>query len=313
MRWMKKGVVFTAEGNSKGDWMLSHAQIPVPDMLDDGVLRIYFGTRDRLNRTSTTYVEVEADNPSKVIYVHDRPVLSPGRLGAFDDSGAMPSCIVTSGRRKYLYYIGWNVRTTVRYHNSIGLAVSDDGGRTFTRLYEGPIMDRTFLEPYFVVTPYVIVENGVWKMWYCGCSGWYVENGITEPRYQIKYAESLDGIRWTRDNRICIPYGHDKEANARACVIKDGQMYRMWYCYRSISSYRTEKDSSYRLGYAESTDGVNWMRRDEDVGIDRSEDGWDSQMLAYPYVYQHKGRKYMLYNGNGFGRSGFGYAILDES
>jgi len=311
MKWIKKGLIFNVEDN-RHDWSRTHAQIPVVDVIDDSRLRIYYGTRDQYNRTSTSYIEVESDNPSNVLYVHDRPVLSPGKLGAFDDSGAMPSCIVNHEGTKYHYNIGWNVGTTVRYRNSIGLATSIAGDSTVIRLFDGPVMDRTNMEPHFVVTPFVIIEGGVWKMWYCGCTGWYVENGITEPRYQIKYAESLDGISWTRDNIVCIPYKHDKEANARPSVIREDGMYKMWYCYRSIANYRTDKDKSYKIGYAESSDGISWIRKDEEVEIEKSEDGWDSEMMAYPYVYEHKGRKYMLYNGNGFGKTGFGYSVLDK-
>ncbi len=310
MKWEKRGVVFApAEGHS---WITKYAQIPVADVLDDGIVRIYFGTRDEQNRTSTGFVEVEAANPSRILRVSDRPALSPGRIGTFDDSGAMPSCVVTVGGRKYLYYIGWNRGVTVRYHNAIGVAVSDDGGTTFERLFEGPVMDRTHLEPFFVVTPFVTVEGGLWRMWYCGCTGWQIEGGITEPRYQIRYAESADGIVWRRANTVCIDYRADDEANTRPCVVRDGGNYRMWYSYRSIRGYRTDPRQAYQLGYAESTDGVRWERFDGRAGLCRSDEGWDSEMVAYPFIYTYDCRWYMLYNGNGFGQSGIGYAVLEQ-
>lgn len=310
MKWIKKGLIFKADNNY--DWMQTHAQVPIAHRIGEDRLRVYFGTRDKYKRTVTTFIEVEADNPSNVLYVHDKPVLSLGKLGTFDDSGAMPSCIVNYNNKKYLYYIGWNVGVTVPYRNAIGLAFSEDNGLTFDRLYEGSIADRTHLEPYFTLTPYVIMDNGIWKMWYASSTGWIVVNGKPEPLYQIKYAESRDGVQWIRDNITCIEYKFDGEANARPCVIKEEGIYRMWYCYRGSLDYRTSREQSYRIGYAESTDGLNWIRKDEDVGIDRSETGWDSAMIEYPYVYEHKGRKYMLYNGNGFGESGFGYAVLEE-
>lgn len=311
MKWIKKGLIFNVGAENRAEWSLSHAQIPTVDFVNEVKLRIYYGTRDQYNRTSTSYIEVEADNPSNILYVHDRPVLSPGKLGAFDDSGAMPSCIVNHEGKSYHYYIGWNVGTTVRYRNSIGLAVGavDD---SVHRLFDGPVMDRTNIEPHFVVTPFVMIENKIWKMWYCGCTGWYVVNGVTEPRYQIKYAESLDGVSWRRENVVCIPYKNDLEANARPSVIKEDGIYKMWYCYRSISGYRTDKDKSYKIGYAESNNGINWIRKDEVMEFNGEAD-WDAQMMAYPYVYLHKGKKYMLYNGNGFGKTGFGYSVLDES
>lgn len=311
MKWIKKGLVFKPDNNF--EWMVHHACVPIADKVNDEVLRIYFGPRDKYNRTVTTFIEVEADDPSNVLYVHDKPVLSLGKLGCFDDSGAMPSCIVNYKNKKYLYYIGWNIGVTVSYRNSIGLAVSDDGGLTFNRAYEGPVVDRTHLEPYFTASPYVIIDNGIWRMWYASCTGWIIHNNRTEPLYQIKYAQSQDGIHWIRENVTCVDYKFDKEANARPCVIKEDGIYKMWYCYRGSLDYRTNKEQSYRIGFAESNDGIAWTRKDEEAGIDRSEDGWDSEMMEYPYVYEHKGRKYMLYNGNGFGKSGFGYAILEEA
>lgn len=310
MKWIKKGLIFKTKNNY--EWMSHHACVPIADKLNDKVLRIYFGPRDNNERTSTTFIEVEIDNPSNVLYVHDKPVLSPGRIGTFDDSGAMPSCIVNHGGKKYLYYIGWNRSVTVSYRNSIGLAVSEDEGLTFNRLFEGPALDRTQTEPYFTASPYVMIDDGRWKIWYASCTSWIIVKNKPEPLYQIKYAESLDGVQWNRNNDVCIHYKHDKEANARPSVIKENGIYKMWYCYRGSVDYRTNIEQSYRIGYAESKDGINWTRKDDEVGIDRSENGWDSEMMAYPYVYEHKGKKYMLYNGNGFGKTGFGYAVLDK-
>ena len=122
----------------------------------------------------------------------------------------------------------------------------------------------------------------------------------------------MDGINWVRNNITCLEYRFEGEANARPCVIKENGCYRMWYCFRGSVHYRTNREQSYRIGYAESSDGIKWLRKDNEVGIERSDSGWDSVMMAYPYVYEHKGRKYMVYNGNGFGETGFGYAVLEE-
>jgi hypothetical protein len=312
MRWEKRGLIFTVNGIS--EWMNHHACVPVADRVDDEVLRIYFGPRDTQGRSFTTFIEVEADNPANVLRVHDRPVIGLGKLGTFDDSGVMPSSIVNHNGRKYLFYIGWNRGVTVPYRNSVGLAVSDDGGLTFQRVCEGPVVDRTQAEPYFCASPYAMydAEAKTWKLWYASSTGWTLVHGHPEPIYQVKYAESGDGVHWVRNNIVCLPYGFEGEANARPCVIKENGRYRMWYCFRGSVDYRTSKQQSYRLGYAESPDGINWTRDDANIGIERSAAGWDSLMMEYPYVYEHKGRKYMLYNGNGFGETGFGYAVLHE-
>jgi hypothetical protein len=312
MRWEKKGVIFNAEGQY--EWMAHHACVPVADKIDENRLRIYFSPRDTKGKSHATYIEVEADNPANVLYVHDRPLLSPGKLGAFDDSGVMPSSIVTRGDRKYLFYIGWNQGVTVAYRNSVGIAVSEDGGRTFERMFDGPVVDRTRIEPYFCASPFAMFDedDGKWKLWYASATGFLVVHGKPEPVYQVKYAESDDGVNWVRENKVCLPYTFDGEANARPTVFKENGLYRMWFCFRGSVDYRTDKSASYRLGYAESPDGVNWTRMDERIGIDRSETGWDSEMMEYPFVYEHRGVKHMLYNGNGFGETGIGYAVLAE-
>jgi hypothetical protein len=306
--WLKRGLVFRATG--RWPWSQSHSQLPTVDRVDSDTLRIYFGTRDSENRTVVSYVEASADDPSRVTYIHDKPVLGLGKLGAFDDSGAMPSWVIDCNGLKYLYYIGWNRGHTVPYRNSIGVAVSCNGRVSFTRLFEGPVMDRTRTEPHFCAAPCVLVENGVWRMWYLSCVKWELRNGRPEPHYHIKYAESADGIDWRREGTVAIDFKTPQEGGiVRASVLREGGVYKMWYSYRGWKNYRTDWDQSYRIGYAESGDGIGWKRLDHLAGIDVSESGWDSEMIAYPYVYRHGGQLYMLYNGNEFGRSGFGYAI----
>jgi hypothetical protein len=310
MKWRKLGLIFNTANNH--DWMTSHACLPLPAKVSETVLRIYFATRSKQNKSAITFIEVEADDPARILYVHDKPVLSPGKLGAFDDDGVGPYSIVTEGSTKYLYYGGVNACVTVPYRNAIGLAVSKDNGLTFERVCEGPVVDRNQQEPYFTAAADVMHSGDHWQMWYGSATGWHVIQGKSEPRYQIKYAHSSDGINWSRDNITCIDYILEGEANVRPCVILEDGLYKMWYCYRGSLNYRTDKAQSYRLGYAESSDGIKWTRKDEDVGIARSDEGWDSVMLCYPYLYQHRGRKYLFYNGNGFGESGFGYAILED-
>jgi hypothetical protein len=311
MKWIKKGLVFKPDNNY--DWMVSHASIPVADPINDEVLRIYFGTRDKHRRSFTTYLEVLADDPRNVRYVHSEPILPLGKLGTFDDNGIMPSWIVNHGSKKYLYYIGWNPQVTVAYRLSIGLAISEDGGKTFSKCSEGPICDRAIDEPYFNTAPCVVVDGLSWKMWYVSCTGWETINKRPEPRYHIKYALSDDGIHWQRTNQVCIDYDSFTGAIGRPCVFMMNGMHRMLYSYRSIQNYRTDSRHSYRLGYAESSDGIHWRRLDNEVGIDRSATGWDSEMLEYSHVFMSKRGTYLFYNGNGFGQSGFGYAMLDKA
>lgn len=311
MQWIKKGVIFAPD--RKFDWMASHATLPVVDEVRSGVLRVYFGTRDTKGRSQTSYIEVDAARPENVLYVHDQPILSLGRTGTFDDSGIMPSWLVNHQSKKYLYYIGWNVRVSVPYHLSIGLAISEDDGQSFTKISEGPLLDRSIDEPFFNTAPCVLREEDKWRMWYISVTGWENAAERPEPRYRVRYAESTDGIHWQRTNHVCIDYTGETDAIGRPCVYKQHGRYKMFYSYRDVWNYRTDRAQSYRLGYADSDDGIAWTRRDAEVGIDRSATGWDSEMMEYCFVYQHPEQTYLFYNGNGFGKTGIGYAVLPET
>ncbi|MGB6151957.1 MAG: hypothetical protein WBG48_08195 [Pricia sp.] len=309
MNWIKKGVIFKTDHNY--DWMVSHACVPTPYALNDTVIRIFFAPRNAKGQSIPTYIDVDADDPTQVLYVHDRPIMPLGKLGTFDDGGIMPCCTVETDEGLYLYYVGWNPSGSVAYRNAIGLAVSHDQGRTFKRMFPGAIVDRNRTEPYFTASPYVMKEAGIWHMWYASSTGFVEVDGKPEPLYIIKYASSEDGITWRRPNIICIHPGTEYEANARATVIKSDGLYRMWFAFRDSFDFRNGA-GSYRIGYAESENAVDWKRMDEKAGIAYSETGWDSKMQTYPAVFEHKDKTYLFYNGNGFGETGIGVAVLEE-
>lgn len=304
--WIKKGNIYNVNGQF--DWNKSHAQVPVVDVLEDRI-RVYYSTRDVLGRSNVSYIEVEKNNPEKIIYEHTAPLFELGNLGAFDDSGIMPSSILTVGNRKYLYYIGWTTRGTVPFQNAVGLAVSEDGGKVFRKISEGPIITVNFIEPYFSGTAFVIFEDNLFKMWYLSCIKWEKFDGKPEPIYNLKYAESLDGVNWKQTGKVAIDLNDDEGGLVSAAVIKEEGKYKMWFGKRKKSDYRDNVLNSYKIGYAESLDGKDWIRKDNDAGIDISSEGWDSEMISYPYVFKCENNLILLYNGNGFGKTGFGYAI----
>jgi hypothetical protein len=308
--WQKLGRVFVPSGEMP--WGRSHCTVPTPYAPSDGRLRVYFGARDGQSRTSTTFVELDPLAPTTVTHVHDRPVMPLGAMGCFDDAGVMPSCVVEAGGEQRFYYTGWNTSTTVPYRNAIGVAVSRDGGSTFERAFSGPIVDRHPREPHFCASPFVLRDGGMWRMWHLSCTEWRIVDGRPEPVYLIRHIESDDGFEWRRPGTIAIPYACDDEAITRPWVIKEGSEFLMWYCYRSLRQYRGGP-GGYRIGFATSGDGVRWKRQDSAVELATSAGDWDAEMIAYPAVIDLRGRSYLLYNGNGFGASGFGLAELMDA
>ena len=209
--------------------------------------------------------------------------------------------MIDQGGRTYCFYTGWALGKSVPFYLNAGLAWSDDGGRTFERVSLAPLLDRNAVDPHLTASPWVIVEHGVWRMWYVSGTEWTVEASGPRHRYHIKYAESRDGLRWERTGIVCLDYGSaDEYAFGRPCVLRDGNLYRMWYSVRG---------SSYRIGYAESADGIVWVRRDSMNVVVPSDTGWDSEMTTYPAVVRRGDRFYMLYNGNDYGRTGIGLAV----
>lgn len=308
MAWKKLGQIFDLKEQNIG-WIKSHAMLPTPLLLDDRI-RVYFTARDGNGHSRISFVDLKREDPGQILYVHDRPLLEVGKLGTFDDSGTMATCAIRNGDKIYLYYTAYNIRVTVPYSNSIGLAVSSDEGVTFNRMFEGPIVDRNMHEPYFAISPWVTRDNELWHLWYASGTGWVIVNDKPESLYEIRYAYSKDGIVWQRDNVTCIPPLTPQEANARPTVIKEDSRYKMWFCYRGSWDFRDGTDS-YRIGYAEADDPIHWTRDDSRSGLAHNDEEWDSRMQAYPSIVTADGNKYMFYNGNGFGVAGFGCAIWE--
>lgn len=300
--WDKKGLLYSCDFYGTG-----YAQDAFIDKLNDKVWRIYYSTRTKDVVSYPYFIEVEAGNPGNVLNVAKTPLFDIGAPGTFDDSGiTMTSIVKIDEHTKYLYYCGWNRKVTVSYSLSIGcVRVIDD--KKFEKMYQGPIMERSIFNPCAVSAPMVIKDGDGFRMWYISFTSWNDYNGKLEPIYIVKHATSKDGLEWKCDNRVCIDSSYEGESIGRPWVLKDGDLYKMWFSARGIENYRTRSGKHYMIGYAESKDGINWNRKD--AGITTSDSGWDSEMLEYASVIKDQGKYYMLYNGNAFGKDGFGYAV----
>ena len=299
MRWRKLGRVFRPSG--KLDWARSHAANPTPEHVEGDTFRIYFSARDANNRSSIGYVVVDLGDNIRVVEVPDEPVLGPGDLGMFDDCGASVGCILRVGERRYLYYMGWNLAVTVPWKNALGLAVSDSIDGPFRRWSRFPIVPLDEIDPYTISYPWVMYDGGRYRMWYGSNLRWGPEK--KDMMHVIKYAESPDALHWTKTNRISIDsISPEENAICKPSVVRDADSYQMWFCSRG---------DKYRIEHAKSKDGYDWKRLGRDQGIDVSTNDWDSDMIEYPCVFDHRGRRFLLYCGDGFGATGFGIAVQE--
>jgi hypothetical protein len=304
LNWDKKGLIFKPDKTNY--WQNSHAALPTRLHVEEDRYRIYFTSRNSENYTYVGWFEIDIKEPKTILKTSNVPVLSPGALGHFDDHGVQCCSVIPVNGKHYLYYLGWNPGLKKPlFYTSIGLAISEDGGLTFKKHSPAPIMERSRYDPWMVSGGTVLLEKGLWRMWYLsGFKFELLEKGA-KSWYDIKYAESEDGIHWKRNGHICLPLSKNETNISRPSIIIENGRYKAWY--------PTKKDGmGYRVGYAESRDGLLWHRMDETVGIDVSYDGWDSDAIDKIEVIAHKGKKYMFYNGNNFGQDGIGLAVLKE-
>jgi hypothetical protein len=301
--WRKLGVAQLQPPDQP--WFRSHAALPVVAATGPDGWDVLFSARDADGRShvaSATLTGIASGHP--VLAVAAAPALRPGALGTFDDAGTTTSCVVPHGGRQFLYYTGWSRGVTVPFYLFAGLAIRDHDG-PFQRVSAVPVLDRSAVDPLLTASPWVLVEGGVWRMWYVSAARWEATPSGPRHYYHIRYAESADGVAWRRDGRVCIDFASpDEYAFGRPCVVHDGGVYRMWYCVRG---------AAYRIGYAESRDGLDWTRMDHAAGIEASATGWDSEMMAYPVVMAAGAQEYMLYNGNDYGRTGIGLAVRERA
>ena len=276
--------------------------LPTVDLAAE-TLRIYFASLDETRVGRVGYVDLDYNDPTRVIAESEEPVFDVGAMGTFDESGVTPCSVVNVNGKKYLYYMGWQRCEQVPYMIFTGLAVSEDGVNFARRPV--PVIDRNTAEPFLRSAPTVLYLDGGFKAWYVSGLGWTRFNNAPCPTYVIRYAESDDGIEWKSRLEPCISFRNENEFGlGRPWVIYDDGFYKMWYSIRS-------QVDPYSIGYAESGDGLVWTRMDDRVGIARSGQGWDSEMICYAAVADVGQHRYMFYNGNRHGITGFGCAVLE--
>ncbi len=306
MNWIKKGLIYSPNGELW--WNKKYSILPTPIYLENqNVIRVYFAVTCENKFGRITFIDLDPENPNVIKNNPNIISLDLGKDGAFDDCGVNPSCIIKNNDEWIMYYAGYQRHFKTPYSILSGLAKSSDG-INFNRVKNTPILERTNEELSLRSAPTVIVENNLYKMIYVADHGWKEINttlfrGKKMPLYSLKYSESTDGINWENSTKSVLTPRGEEFGFGRPYLLKDNNIYKLFYSIRSINK-------TYRLGYAESIDCINWNRKDLDMNIDISESGWDSEMLCYPAVLKVKGKTFIFYNGNNNGESGFGYAEL---
>jgi len=317
LHWKKLGKIFDPARHVLPGRCSGFAQSPQALVFDDRV-RIYFSSRERepggMYISHVVWVDFDKSF-SRVLQIAPEVALPRGALGCFDEHGIFPLNPLRHDGRILAYTTGWSRRVSVSVETGIGLSESHDGGATFQRVGDGPVLSASLREPCLVGDGFVLVHDGVFHMWYIFGTGWkrYAPDAPPDRTYKIGYATSIDGLYWRKDEARAIVadrLGED-ESQALPSVLRIGKRWHMVFCYRQSFDFRDNSARSYRLGHAWSDDLSHWVRDDQGLGIDVSAEGWDSEMMCYPHLFECNGETYLLYNGNAFGRDGFGLALLE--
>ncbi|MGI8559974.1 MAG: hypothetical protein ACR2J7_00725 [Luteimonas sp.] len=309
MNWHKRGLVWSPDGSLP--WARTHAMVPTPiDLPHLGVIRIFFSGCDHAGIARPGFVDVSPTDPTRLVAVHPRPLMDIGLPGTFDENGVLVTSVLRlPDGRLHMYYVGFEIGTRIRYRLLSGLAVSDDDGVTFGRHSPVPILERRPDDLYFRGGPCVLHENGRFRLWYVGGSHWLDIDGKAMPEYRVKYLESADGIDWPGSGRLVLDISdEDEHGFGRPWILPlPGGGYEMYY------SVRRKSLRAYRMGYAVSADGLSWLRKDDEMGLDVTPDTFDSDAIMYAAPIRIAEAIYCYYNGNDFGREGFAVAVRHDA
>ncbi len=304
--WRRLGRVFAPPVAGADPALASHAALPVAVPLGGDLVRVFYSGRDAGNRSSIGTLVLRVGETPHIEEARPDPVLRPGGLGAFDDAGCGMGCVVSGNwagaGADRLYYMGWNVGGSVPWRNAIGIAVGDVREGRFERLSAGPVMDRDITDPYSLSYPWVLrLADDDWRMWYGTHRTWGAAKA--DMSHAIRAARSSDGISWRRDAEPCLPPEGAEIATVRPTVLAEADGgFTQWFAARTESG-------PYAIGCATSTDGHAWQRRD--AGIRAAPDGWEQGAVTYPSVFELVGRRWLLFNGAGYGATGFGLAVWE--
>jgi hypothetical protein len=308
-QWNKCGRIFKCNND---EFFKSHTTRPIPYLLNNKILRIYFSSRDVNDIPYPTFIDVDPLNPSKVLFVNSTPMMALGGPGMFDDSGITPVSILRDGSEVLMYYVGWKRRRYgVTIETSIGVARIVDSGKKLERIFDGPILAQDKYHPFLVAAPYVVKEDDAYRMWYCSATKWKNQNDGLEMIYTVYQLKSNNKYDWHKPHfsEPVIQYKYDGEVISAPWVERTLDGYIMWYSYRGS---KTKIEKRYKIGCATSKCGLKWTRSDEYAGIFKSDKGWDSEMICYPSIINMNDNTYMFYSGNDVGRGGIGYAISEN-
>lgn len=303
MKWQKKGLIYKASEHS--EWWHSHTMAPSAVLINISTIRVFLGCWDKQGISRIGFIDLDSQNPKKILNISDKPVLGIGDPGTFDDNGVFPGHASVFWDKIYLYYTGFQLGEKVRFFNFGGLACGEINDLEYHRVSQAPVLDRSDEGLHVRAGNSVIFEDNRFKSVYSAGTGWHYVGGKMRQTYDIYYQETIDGISFAKKGKLILKSDPTIEHGlGRPQLIKMRNKYYLFYTRRFL-------DMKYFLGASVSDDLENWSSL-EMIGLEHSENGWDSEMVYFPSVLNVDDKTYLFYCGNEFGKTGFGFAELIE-
>ena len=303
MTWIRKGKLF---GNDTWDleWHKLNTQLPIPYLMDEDRLRLFVTLCDAENRGRLGFVDVNPDNPSEIIDYSHEPLLDVGKRGCFDENGVVSTALLENDGKLYIYYCGFQKHVNYPYSSLAGVAVSTDGGQSFLRIRETPLLERKDGEMFIRTGVGIYKYGNVYRLYYASGNEWLSVNNKLVPQYSFRYIDSDSPICFDGESIKMFPLENDEFGMTTPQIFKTDSGYEMIYSVRTVSE-------GYRMGYATSKDGIEFSRNDKVMDIKRPNGEFDSEMICYGKCYKRGDRTYLFYSGNHYGMDGIGWAELE--
>lgn len=300
--WQRLGRIFVATGERP--WMCSHASVPTAMLLTPSCIRVFLAFRDATQRGRIGYVDVSAEDPTRILNVSATPCLDLGARGRFDEDGVTPLSLIVDGDRLLLFYAGWQRIESVRFALFTGLAVSHDSGLTFRRVADTPVLDRTHGEAACRTGAVVVRSRHEWLCYYLSGNDYISVHNKIVSRYALHLLRSGTPTSWPGPGkRVITPNAPVEVGCGRPCVLYEDGRWKMWLSVRTA-------DHGYHIVYADSDDGEAWRRQDDVFHLTGEAGDWESREVGFASIVDTATGRYLFYNGNDYGLTGFGVARL---
>ena len=305
MNWDKYDFVWKAESFSNGEYRGAFAPTPIYDA-ENNRLFVYVTCVDSKYRGLPFCLELEPSDPRKIIEING-PLLAHSGDGKFDSDGIMITSILKTEKGYLFYYTGFARNEDPPYVLSTGLAVSESLSTPMRRFSDKPVLQLS--EEGTVVRSglFVTKVGGQIVGWYAAGNDWKIINGNKSPRYDIFRIESKDGYEFGNQGERVLAAEDlvDCYAIGRPWVVVD----EVAESFKMYLSKRRESLGKYRVGSALSKNGYDWIETTDEDELDVSENGFDNDVICYTSVIHVRRKKYIFFNGNGLGLTGFGIGI----